>query len=104
MNRRQIVSIFIFRHSRYSNGHGNGHHGGSHNGRRKIWIPFEEDNFLEKETAEKVTGEGKAMYRECSAQDPESVTSIFKGLMEIVEEHGVDDGLDSGVPKRCNIL
>ena len=65
---------------------------------------FEEDNFLERETAEKVTGDWKAIYKECSAKDPESVTSIFKSLMEVIEENGLDDGLDDGEPRKCAIL
>lgn len=65
---------------------------------------FEENNFLEPENADKVTGEWHAIYRECSAQDSDSVTRIFKAVMGVVEEHGLDDGLDDNEPRKCVIL
>lgn len=70
---------------------------------KKIFY-FEEDNFLEKETAEKVQLEWKAIYKECSAQNSESVTSVFKSLMEVIEENGLDDGLEDNEPRKCTIL
>ena len=70
---------------------------------KKIFY-YEENNFLEPDTADKVQNEWHAIYKESSAQDPESVTRIFKALMEVVEEHGLDDGLDDNEPRKCIIL
>ncbi len=44
------------------------------------------------------------MYKESSAQDHASIERIFKALMEVVEERGLDDGSDDGSPKKCVIL
>lgn len=59
---------------------------------------------MEKEIAEKVTGEWKAIYKECSAQNAESVSNVFKALMEVVDENGIDDGKETDSPKRCIII
>ena len=68
-------------------------------------VQYEEDNFLEQEIAEKVKTEWGVIYRECSAQNAESVSRIFKNLMEVIEENGVDHGIDEhDMPKKCVIL
>jgi hypothetical protein len=65
---------------------------------------YEEGNFLEPETAEKVKAEWGATYKETSARDPESVEAIFKSLMNHVDEHGVEKPIDDDKPKNCAIL
>lgn len=68
------------------------------------------DEHLDKDIADKVTGEWKVMYRECSARNPDSVTDIFKAVMGVFEQVGVvgrrgdssDD--DHGMSRRCVIL
>ena len=77
----------------------------------------ESEDVLEKDISDKVTTEWKAIYRECSAQDSEAVTDVFKAVMEVFEREagygGSNDpystgrygpGSDHDPPRRCAIL
>lgn len=66
-----------YRHTSYR--HSSHRHGDHDNGSRfKFSLVYEDDNILEKETADKVQNEWGAIYKECSAQNSESVSKVFK--------------------------
>ncbi len=71
------------------------------------------DDFLDQDTADKVTDEWKVIYKECSAKNSEAVTDIFKTTMLFIEKAGVgrkgrgrdhDDDDDGTHLRKCVIL
>ena len=70
------------------------------------------DDFLDQDTADKVTEEWKVIYKECSARNPEAVTDIFKSCMGVFERTGIgkrgrgndDDDDDGAHLRKCAIL
>ncbi|XP_040579792.1 uncharacterized protein [Lepeophtheirus salmonis] len=60
--------------------------------------------FFDKDIADRVISEWKATYRECAAKDSESVTELFKAIMDLVEENQFQNAMNAEVNKKCTIL
>ncbi len=70
-------------------------------------LAFEENEFLEKDIAERVSGEWKAIYKETTAMNSESITAVFRAVLEFIQDQGgtkLGDIKDDGPPKLCTIL
>jgi hypothetical protein len=110
-------------HSSSSSSHGGhgGHSSSSHHSSRSSrdkhsrhnveinWTQYSPDEYLDKDIADKVTSEWKAIYKECSAKDTTAVTDIFKSVMGVFEEVGVEwtddeEHASHNRPKMCAIL